>query len=333
MNIKDLEYFISVAECGSFSRASAILGRPQPALSRHIRDLETLLHVKLLYRNGRGVVMTDAGRCLKQLGTDIIRQIHEAHDKVQAYSGGCVTSAVIGMPASVSSTLALPLPRSLQVTYENLKFRFIDAYNGDLLQWLNSGMLDIALLYDTQVSASPNMESLLSQNLCLIEGIASGQESGECGYDSIQARALQDIPLILPSKRHGLRQIVEGWIAKHDIKLNVRLDCDSYTSLLQLVSSNIGATILPASCLRREIMAGQFSARLIVAPYLFRTISLATSPNKPVNSLLVNHIKEQIDSLGDEFRWPFTRDMSHVGAFRASVRMPDVHFKEMLSQV
>ena len=61
MNLTQLRYFVRVAEMGSFSKAAIELDVAQPALSRQVRLLETDLHVTLLQRTGRGVLLTDAG--------------------------------------------------------------------------------------------------------------------------------------------------------------------------------------------------------------------------------------------------------------------------------
>ena len=68
MELRQLRYFVGVAEVGSFTKAAAVLDIAQPALSRQIRELEIELGVALLVRNGRGVVLTDAG--VKFLGRD-----------------------------------------------------------------------------------------------------------------------------------------------------------------------------------------------------------------------------------------------------------------------
>ncbi|MDB5575958.1 MAG: ligR, partial [Bradyrhizobium sp.] len=64
MNLKQLEYFVHVAELGSFSKAAVVLDIAQPALSRQVRSLETELRQQLFLRNGRGVALTDAGKRL-----------------------------------------------------------------------------------------------------------------------------------------------------------------------------------------------------------------------------------------------------------------------------
>ena len=64
MDLKQLQYFINVAELESFTRASEALGVAQPALSRQIRLLEVELRQNLLIRNGKGAIPTDAGKLL-----------------------------------------------------------------------------------------------------------------------------------------------------------------------------------------------------------------------------------------------------------------------------
>jgi len=84
MDIKQLNYFVHVADLRSFSKAAAVLAMAQPALSRMIRSLETELGAPLFYRNGRGVVVTEAGERLLE-GAILAHRFPEA--KI-AFSGG-----------------------------------------------------------------------------------------------------------------------------------------------------------------------------------------------------------------------------------------------------
>jgi LysR family nitrogen assimilation transcriptional regulator len=66
MDLKQLEYFLRVEECGSFSAAAALLHIAQPSLSRQIRLLELELRQSLFIRHGRGVIVTEAGKLLAE---------------------------------------------------------------------------------------------------------------------------------------------------------------------------------------------------------------------------------------------------------------------------
>ncbi len=83
MELKQLEYFRHVAELGSFTRAAAFLSVVQPALSRQVRQLEIELGQSLFERNGRGVVLTDAGTRLLEHTRGILMQIGRARQELE----------------------------------------------------------------------------------------------------------------------------------------------------------------------------------------------------------------------------------------------------------
>jgi LysR family nitrogen assimilation transcriptional regulator len=107
MNQKDLESFVKVVEAGSFSQAALLMRKPQPALSRHVRELESVLRVTLLYRNGRGVVATEAGRRLYERANAILEQISAARAEALGQAGRGPEHVTIGLPPTVARLLSL----------------------------------------------------------------------------------------------------------------------------------------------------------------------------------------------------------------------------------
>jgi urease subunit beta len=87
MDLRQIEYFVRVAELGGFTRASAALGIAQPALSRQVRMLEVELRQTLLSRDGRGAVPTDAGRLLLAHGRGILHQVERAREELGRVRG------------------------------------------------------------------------------------------------------------------------------------------------------------------------------------------------------------------------------------------------------
>ena len=87
MDIRQLRTFSCVAELGSLSKASDTLRVAQPALSRQIKLLEHELRADLFTRNGRGMVLTDAGRLLLARTAGIVRQIDQVRDEIQSAGG------------------------------------------------------------------------------------------------------------------------------------------------------------------------------------------------------------------------------------------------------
>ena len=83
MDLKQLSYFVAVAEFGSFSRAATELGIAQPALSRQVRTLELSLRQTLLRRHGRGATTTEAGRLLLDHARGILHQVERCTDELR----------------------------------------------------------------------------------------------------------------------------------------------------------------------------------------------------------------------------------------------------------
>lgn len=279
MNQRTLEYFVKVVEAGSFSQAAILLGIAQAAISRHVKDLETELRINLLYRNGRGVILTEAGERLYARATAILEQIEQARSEVLHLSGAGITSAVVGLPPSVARTLSVPLTDALRRAYPDARLRLIEAFNGYLLEWLCAARLDAAILYAGEAAQRLNAEPLFSEPLHLIG--ASGRAAIALETPALR---LAELPMILPSRPHGLRHQLEMWAARNGIELSVRAECDSFCSLIELVRKSDLYTILPAAALREEIAHGFLTSSLIIEPTIDRALVLALPPNRPVSA-------------------------------------------------
>src|SRR5260370_17502238 len=109
MDLKQLRTFRAVAELGSLSKAADRLRAAQPALSRHIKLLEHELRVELFVRNGRGMLLTSAGRMLLDRTTGLVRQIEQVRDDFQSASGKPSARAI---PSLVPTLNPVFSPRS-----------------------------------------------------------------------------------------------------------------------------------------------------------------------------------------------------------------------------
>ena len=112
MDIKQLRVFSSIAEYGSFSRAAVALSVAQPALSRQIKSLEAELGIQLLYRNGRGIVLTEAGKLLDRYAKGILESVTRATSEIAALRSSPRGNVIIGMPPSVGFVLTVPLAQT-----------------------------------------------------------------------------------------------------------------------------------------------------------------------------------------------------------------------------
>jgi DNA-binding transcriptional LysR family regulator len=132
VNLRQIEYFVHVAEHGSFSRASAVLATTQPAISRQVHALESELQRRLFYRNGRGVQLTDAGNHFLVYAKGILHQLDGARHAVTGSEADLVGKVVIGLPPSIGQVLTVPLVRAFRDRFRSAELAIIEALSMQL---------------------------------------------------------------------------------------------------------------------------------------------------------------------------------------------------------
>ena len=154
VNLKQLEYFVSVAELGSFSKAALILNIAQPALSRQVRLLETDLHVTLLMRNGRGVVLTEAGKRLFDHSVGILQLVARVREDIAASRDEPSGRIVVGLPPSMGRMLTLPLVEGFRRTLPKARLAIVEGLSTHLAEWISTGRVDLGLLHNPEPQSS-----------------------------------------------------------------------------------------------------------------------------------------------------------------------------------
>lgn len=279
MEIKQLRLFSAVAEFGSFSRAAVALSIAQPVMSRQVKALETELGVRLLYRNGRGIILTEAGKLLDQYAKGILESAQRARTEIAALQSDPRGSVTIGMPPSVGFVLTVPLVQSFKQAYPSIALRVVEGFSGHVLEWLLTGRIDVAVLYN-----APRMGNILSQPLLQDDLFLLGAVNDPCGLPAkpVPARRMTELPMILPSRPHGLRLVVDQILGKAGITLHPNLEVDAMPSTLNLIQRGIGYTILSYSTVHHLVSEGRIKVWPIVEPKLTRSLILATSSQRPV---------------------------------------------------
>ena len=282
MNFKQLDYFVHVAELGSFSKAAVVLDIAQPALSRQVRALETSLRETLLLRNGRGVVLTDAGQRLYEHGVNILQALAQAQDDMGASRDAPVGRIAIGLPPSVGRQLTLPLIDGFQRCLPAARLAIVEGLSSHISEWINSGRVDLGLLYNPEAQAALEITPLIEESLCLVSPAASTPDSGEL----LPLQALPAWPLIVPERGHAIRKLLETQAVLAGIKLNIAWEVSSIAAIIDLVCAGYGHAVLHASAVAASDRADLMSVRPLVQPRLNSVLCLAVSAHKRPSPLM-----------------------------------------------
>lgn len=276
MDLKQLKTFILVAETGSLSKASDRLRLAQPSLSRHIRMLEATVGVPLFARTGRGMQLTEGGQLLLRRVTGIVHQLESSLDEVRSAVSAPRGAVAFGMMPTVSYFLAARVIERAAHDLPGVSLRVVEGYAGHLIDWLHRGEIDATLLYGPATDIHARTETLAFEELVLVEPASSPRAAGE----TVPLKDLGRVALVLPSRPHGLRAVVEQAARKAGTELNIAFEADSFHVLKELVETGLGATILPLSAIERERAAGRLRGTPIRKPKIMREIVLALPPGR-----------------------------------------------------
>jgi LysR family nitrogen assimilation transcriptional regulator len=302
VEIRQLEYFVQIARQRGFSRAAAHLFIAQSALSRQISLLEQELGVALLLRTGRGVQLTEAGEVFLARAESIIRQCRQVRQAV-APSDAPGGELSIGMPPSLSATLAAPLLIGLR---ERFPLIFVDAWIETsilLREFVLRGKLDIAVLGTAEPESVLNTQALVTEDLFLV-----GPVTAKLDIDSVVSIAdAAARPLILTSRPNSIRVLVESSLKKHGTP-NIVMEVNSVPLLLELVEAQLGHTILPYSAIQGSLQKQLLSASKLEDLSLNWVI--ATSRERPLSagaSRAQELMRQIIDQATATGRWQHAR--------------------------
>jgi LysR family transcriptional regulator, nitrogen assimilation regulatory protein len=280
VDLKQLEYFVRVAELGSFTRAATALDVAQPALSRQVRLLEVELRQNLLTRNGRGATPTEAGKLLLEHGRGILHQVERAREELGRVRGALAGRVAVGLPPSVAKVLAVPLIREFRKRMPDASLSISEGLSAGMHESLASGRLDIALLYNTSAAPDIELTPLLEENLFLVQR-HTGKSAPPARPRPVSLREVAGIPLVIPSRPNAIRMLVETEMASLGCHPTVALEIDGVAAILDLVEDGAGSAVLSRNALATSARPQAFVLRPIGSPSLRSKLALAMSSQRP----------------------------------------------------
>jgi LysR family nitrogen assimilation transcriptional regulator len=297
MEIKQLNFFLGVTESGSFSKAAVRLSVTQPVLSRQIKLLEKELGVELFYRNGRGIVLSEAGKLLESYAQSVISTIGQAQSEINALKAAPRGRVAIAMPPSIGWMLTGPLVLRCREAFPNILLHLAEGFSGHVAEWLSSGRIDIGIVYQAPRQSMLVTEPLFSDELILLGAI---DDPAGVGAGSVATARLAEIPLILPARPHGLRVLVDDALGKLGISARVEFEVDAMPATLNLVEEGVGYTVLSESAVKHLLIAGRIRSWPLTGPTLMRELMLATSTQRPMSvgtRLVTRLIRDQVQAI------------------------------------
>lgn len=239
MDIKQLKYFLAIAEEEQITGASKRLNMAQPPLSQQLKNLEDELGVKLVERGSRKIKLTDAGKVLRNRAEQIIELTETTFKEVKDFTKGLQGTLCIGTVSSSGATLVPQRIVNFNKRYPGINFEIWEGNTYKILEILNSGVIEIGI-----VRTPFNMENL--ECICLepepMVAVSSKKVDWGIRGAYICLENLIDKPLII--YRRFEKIILEACQSKgFEPKMRCKND-DARTTLLW-ADAGLGVAIVP----------------------------------------------------------------------------------------
>lgn len=217
MDIKELRYFIAVAECGSISKAAEKLFTTQPNLSRQLMKLEEETGQKLLIRGNKKSELTEAGRLLYKRATEITELMDRTQSELRSDGDAVFGTVCIGGGESYAVGLIAKAAKEVSDMFPGIKFDFFSGDTDAVTEKLDKGLIDFGILIEPS-----NLEKYNSLRLPLTDkwGILMRKDSPLSEKEYITKEDLNGLPLLF-SVHSFKKNNVTAWFCKDLDKLNV----------------------------------------------------------------------------------------------------------------
>jgi LysR family nitrogen assimilation transcriptional regulator len=283
MDMRQLKYFLKVADLGSISKASDHLHVAQSAVSMQIAGLEQELGSQLFLRRSTGVELTEPGRLLYRHARLILRQVEIAQEDVAKASDEPAGTVTLGLPSAVVEIVGMAMIQACKERLPMVRLQIIEGLSVLLGEFTLSGRLDMSILFVEHAQRGLEVLPILDEELFYVCSPKSDFVlEGRKGITLLEALRT---PIVAPAVGNSMRAVVDAACAIEELSFEPVAEIDSLMLLKACVIQNIAATFLPniaatflpSSVALKEEAAGELSVLKVRTEKFTRPVSICTS--------------------------------------------------------
>lgn len=245
MELRELRYFIAVAQHGSLSRAAAALGIAQPSLSEQIRKLEDELSVTLFARTSRGVTLTNEGEALVPHARATLAQAEAAAQSVLDVTTGVAGTLTLGFIDSAALAILPPLVRRFARSHPHVHLRLREMGTRAQLDALARGEIDVGIVRGPVWGATLHGKRIANESLA----VALPSQHALAERAQLAIADLRDEPFIMYPVARGAGLTEETLRLCHAAGFDPRIaqDANEIGTICGMVAAGLGVAVVPES--------------------------------------------------------------------------------------
>ena len=292
MELRQLEYFVAVAEEANFTKAAARVHVAQPGVSAQIRRLERELGQDLLDRSGRTVRLTEVGAAVLPYARAALAAVAGARLAVDELTGLVRGRVAVGMVVACSSVDLPDLLADFHRDHPAVEITLSEANSDRLLAALQDGQLDMALV-GLATKPPPGVDTQVIADEPLLAAVSHGDPLASRTTITLQALLERDLISLPPGT--GLRSSLDEACAAAGLRPRIAFEASDPRVLAQLACRGLGVAILPRSVANAD--PADLHAIAITRPRLRSRLELAwrsDGPISPAARALITHARAKL---------------------------------------
>lgn len=247
MNLKQLEYFVVVAEEKQVTAAAKRLNIAQPPLSYQLKQLEKDLGVQLITRTSHGIELTSAGVILEKYAKQVLDLVNVARHKVQNVNSGTLGILRIGATSTSGGVLPNEKVAKMTASYPDVKFEIREGNTYELLDLLRQNLIDAAIVRTPFNTESLDIRYFNAESMVAVipEKFANEQLLAK---QHLKLEQLQTLPLVVYRR---FKTIINDSFEHRGLKPFFAVECDDARTAIRCAESQLGVALIPETCAQR----------------------------------------------------------------------------------
>lgn len=239
MNVKQLRYFLVVAEEKQITAAAKRLYIAQPPLSYQLKQLEKELGAQLFKRTAHGIELTDVGQIFQSYANEIISLAQNAENQVHKTISGELGTIAIGMASSSTGLIPMNSFNELRKYYPEISFDIYEDNTYGILDKLEKKTIDLGIVRTPYNQTGLNTKTLTTEKMMAISVDPDFQQKKE-----LRIKDLADQPLIIYRR---FEDIFNQTFAYHGLKPFYAVKCDDSRTAITWAKRKMGVALVPES--------------------------------------------------------------------------------------
>ncbi|WP_296826596.1 LysR family transcriptional regulator [uncultured Megasphaera sp.] len=277
MDLRQLTYFLAIAEEGQITAAARRLNMAQPPLSQQMKALEEELGVELFLREPRSVTLTDAGEILYRRARQLITLADSTRREIGDFKNGLRGTLAIGTVSSSGSVILRPALRQFHDSHRGIRFEIYDGNTFHVLDMLRKGLIEIGIVRTPFKQESFDCTFLPEEPMVL----AYGGKDPKPDKETLAIGDLEGLPLIVYRRFNQLLlDVCEG----HNVTPSIICRNDDARTTLLWAEAGLGYAVVPASALSRGRLT-TLKTKVIDEPLLRTRLAVITAKHRYLSGI------------------------------------------------